>query len=164
VPVERIAKSLLGLYIDEHDDIRTLPNAPTDQGHLSGMLDTDEMIIWVDRAEARRSPRRKRFTIAHEIGHFRMHVVNAAGVFVDRPQDIAELPGDGGHGDLPELEQREREADAFARELLMPEFLVTEQAHRIGFNLPALAERFEVSVPAIRLRLRLLGLLPKYMT
>ena len=164
MPVERIAKSLLGLYIDEHDDIRTLPNAPTDQGHLSGMLDTDEMIIWVDRAEARRSPRRKRFTIAHEIGHFRMHVVNAAGVFVDRPQDIAELPGDGGHGDLPELEQREREADAFARELLMPEFLVTEQAHRIGFNLPALAERFEVSVPAIRLRLRLLGLLPKYMT
>jgi len=42
----------------------------------------------------------------------------------------------------------------------MPELLVQEQARATGCNLPLLAERFEVSVPAIRLRLRLLGLLP----
>jgi hypothetical protein len=45
----------------------------------------------------------------------------------------------------------------------MPELLVTKHARQTGFNLPALAERFDVSVPAIRLRLRLLGALPKYM-
>ncbi len=163
VPVERIARSLLGLYIDEHDDIRTLPNAPADQGYLSGMLDPEDMIIWVDRGEARRSPRRKRFTIAHEIGHLRMHVTESSSVFADRPQDIIELPSNGGEPQVPELRQREREADEFARELLMPELLLTENARASGFNLAALAERFDVSVPAIRLRLRLLGLLPRYM-
>ncbi len=166
MPVERIANSLLGLLIEEHHDIRSLPNAPKDQGHLSGMLDPDPqvMTIWVDATEARRSPQRKRFTIAHESGHFRMHVPISGGVFADRAEDICELPRNGtGVAALPPLKQREREADAFARELLMPELLVTEHAHQTGFNLPALAERFEVSVPAIRLRLRLLGLLPKYM-
>jgi hypothetical protein len=166
VPVERIASSLLGLLIEEHDDIRSLTNAPQDQGHLSGMLDPDpqEMTIWVDATEARRSPQRKRFTIAHEIGHFTMHVPGSAGVFADRREDISELPRtDSAVAALPPLKQREEEADRFARELLMPELLVTEHARATGFNLPALAGRFDVSVPAIRLRLRLLGLLPKYM-
>jgi hypothetical protein len=164
VPVERIANSLLGLLIEEHDDIRSLSNAPKDQGHLSGMLDPDEMIVWVDAAEARRSPQRRRFTIGHEIGHFRMHVPGSGGVFADRAEDICELPrNETSSATLPPLKQREREADAFARELLMPELLVTEHARQTGFNLPALAERFDVSVPAIRLRLRLLGMLPRYM-
>jgi hypothetical protein len=161
VPVERIARSLLGLYIDEHDDLRTLPNAPADQGHLSGMLDPEDMVIWVDRGEARRSPRRKRFTIAHEVGHFRMHLSQFDGVFADRPRDIIEIPGS--RTGAPDLPQRERDADAFARELLMPELLMRENAISTGFNLSALAERFDVSVPAIRLRLRLLGILPRHM-
>ncbi|MEA2440129.1 MAG: hypothetical protein QOH76_1553 [Thermoleophilaceae bacterium] len=167
MPVDRIANSLLGLLIEEHHDIRSLPNAPMDQGHLSGMLDPDprEMTIWIDVIEAQRSPQRRRFTIAHEMGHFRLHVACSAGVFADRAEDIRELPrSEASSVTLPPLKQREREADAFARELLMPEMLVTEHAHQTGFNLPALAERFDVSVPAIRLRLRLLGLLPKYMS
>lgn len=164
MPVERIANSLLGILIEEHDDIRSLPNAPKDQGHLSGMLDADGMTIWVDATEARRSPQRKRFTIGHEIGHLRLHVYEQRSVFADRAEDISELPTNSTSAQtLPSLNQRENEADAFARELLMPELLVTDHAKRTGFNLPALAERFDVSVPAIRLRLRLLGVLPKYM-
>ncbi|MHB8695014.1 MAG: ImmA/IrrE family metallo-endopeptidase [Solirubrobacteraceae bacterium] len=166
VPVERIANSMLGLLIEEHDDIRSLPNAPKDQGHLSGMLDArpTEMTIWVDATEARRSPQRRRFTIAHEIGHLRLHVPPAGDVFADRAEDIRELPLNGDSTvALPPLKQREDEADRFARELLMPELLVIEHARDTGFNLPALAERFDLSVPAIRLRLRLLGVLPKYM-
>lgn len=160
VPVERVATSLLGLFIDEADDLRALPGAPTDQGRLSGMLDSEEMVIWVDRGEARRSPGRRRFTIAHEIGHLLLHVPVSHKVFYDRPGDIRETEEDSPDGELPELRQREREANVFARELLMPEPLMNEQAHATGFNLPALANRFEVSVPAIRLRLRLLKLLP----
>lgn len=159
VPVERLASSLLGLFIDEADDLRILPGAPTDRGRLSGLLDPEEMVIWIDRGEARRSPGRRRFTIAHEIGHLLLHVPVLHEVFYDRPADIRELDEDrsGAAADLP---QREREANVFARELLMPEPLVNEQAHATGFNLSALAKRFEVSVPAMRLRLRLLKLLP----
>jgi predicted transcriptional regulator len=158
VPVERIATSLLDLLIEEHDDLRSLPGAPLDQGRLSGMIDPSHRTIWVDRAEAARSPRRRRFTIAHEVGHWRLHVRPGAAVVFDRSEDITDvrLPGD----ERSQLTRREAEANAFARELLMPEPLVREQAAATGCNLPALAERFEVSVPAMRLRLRLLGLLP----
>lgn len=163
VPVERIARSHLDLFVDEHDDIRSLDNAPEDQGHLSGMLDPGEMTIWVDRAEASASPRRRRFTIAHEVGHFRMHLP-IVGVFPDRPQDIAEVTVDVRSGDRDsDHQRREREANIFASELLMPEPLVVEHARATGFNLAALSERFDVSVPAMRLRLRLLGVLPRYM-
>lgn len=160
VPVERVASALLGLFVDEADDLRALPGAPGDQGRLSGMLDAEEMVVWVDRGEARRSPGRRRFTIAHEIGHLVLHVPVVREVFYDRPGDIRELDEDPAGEELPELRKREREANLFARELLMPEPLVNEQAHATGFNLPALANRFEVSVPAMRLRLRLLKLLP----
>ncbi|HYC81443.1 MAG TPA: ImmA/IrrE family metallo-endopeptidase [Solirubrobacterales bacterium] len=159
VPVERVAIALLGVFLDEADDIRALPGAPSDQGRLSGMLDAEEMVIWVDRGEARRSPGRRRFTIAHEIGHLVLHVPLFHEVFCDRPADIQEIE-EPAAAKLPEARRREREANVFARELLMPETLVNEQAHATGFNLPALAKRFEVSVPAMRLRLRLLKLLP----
>lgn len=160
VPVERIASALLSLYIDEADDLRALPGAPADQGRLSGMLDADGMVIWIDRGEARRSPGRRRFTIAHEVGHLLLHVPVVHEAFCDGPADIQEIEEDQPAAELPELRQREREANVFARELLMPESLVNEQARATGFNLPALADRFEVSVPAMRLRLRLLKLLP----
>jgi uncharacterized protein DUF955 len=160
VPVERIARSLLGLFVDEADDIRSLPSAPADQGRLSGMLDPAEMVIWIDRGEASRSPGRRRFTIAHEVGHLLLHVSSSREAFYDRPADIREVDDGTTGAAVPELRRREREANVFARELLMPETLLNEQAHATGFNLPALAGRFEVSVPAMRLRLRLLKLLP----
>jgi len=160
VPVERLASALLGLFIDEADDLRSLPGAPSDQGRLSGMLDAEEMIVWIDRGEARRSPGRRRFTIAHEVGHLVLHVPVLHKVFHDRPADIREVEEDAAAARLPEHRRREREANVFARELLMPEPLVREQAEATGFNLPALAKRFDVSVPAMRLRLRLLKLLP----
>jgi uncharacterized protein DUF955 len=163
VPVERIASALLGLYIDEADDLRALPGAPADQGRLSGMLDAEAMVIWVDRGESRRNPGRRRFTIAHEVGHLLLHVPVVHESFCDRPADVQEVADeDSSASELPELRQREREANLFARELLMPESLVNEQARATGFNLPALADRFEVSVPAMRLRLRLLKLLPPF--
>jgi IrrE N-terminal-like domain len=160
VPVERVASALLGLFVDEADDLRALPGAPADQGRLSGMLDAEEMIVWVDRVEAQRSPGRRRFTIAHEIGHFVLHVPVVHKVFPDLPVDIKEIDEASSAGKVSAHRRREREANVFASELLMPEPLLVEQAHATGFNLPALAQRFEVSVPALRLRLRLLKLLP----
>ena len=162
IPVERIATSYLDLDIDEHDDIRALPGAPQDQGHLSGMLDPEQMIIWLDRGESAAHPRRRRFTIAHEMGHWRMHVPKLRGpifeargnIYEDEPEPSA----------VPELRRREAEANAFARELLMPETLIRRHVEETGCNLPALVERFDVSMSAMRLRVMTLGLMPAWMT
>lgn len=159
VPVEDIAESLLDLLIVECDDVRSVPGAPQDRGRLSGMIDPDRSRIWLDRTECRRSPGRRRFTIAHECGHWVLHVLAAQAGFCCRPQDLVEVSAEA----KQQLARQEREANAFACELLMPELLLREQARATGCNLSALAERFDVSVPAVRLRLLTLGLLPAWM-
>jgi hypothetical protein len=161
VPVEDIAESHLDLLIVECDDVRSVPGAPQDRGRLSGMIDPDRSRIWLDRTECRRSRGRRRFTIAHECGHWVLHVLGADCAFCCRPGDIADVAVAADR--KRELARQEREANAFASELLMPELLVHEQARATGCNLSAMAERFDVSVPAIRLRLLMLGLLPAWM-
>ena len=59
MPVESIAEDLLGLSINEDEE---LP--------VSGMLLPAERQIWVNAREAQESPGRRRFTIAHELGHW----------------------------------------------------------------------------------------------
>lgn len=161
VPVEDIAESHLGLLIVECDDVRALEGAPRDRGRLSGMLDPDRERIWLDRTECRRSRGRRRFTVAHECGHWVLHVIGAQGGVLIVPDEAADTPMSPARKKL--IARQEREANAFASELLMPELLVREQARASGCNLPALAERFDVSVPAIRHRVLTLGLLPAWM-
>jgi hypothetical protein len=156
VPAERIATSLLQLEIDETDDVRSLPDAPQDKGQLSGLLHVPTKTIWLDRREARRYPRRRRFTIAHEIGHWVLHVSNG-NVCACRPDEVVD------DHRARKLRKAEAEANDFAAELLMPEPLVTEYCKRLGANIVALAEDFDVSVPALKLRLTRLGLLPNWM-
>jgi hypothetical protein len=90
------------------------------------------------------SERRRRFTIAHEIGHFVLH-----------PRRLA--PQRNGGGNMAWQEQ-EREADQFAAELLMPEVLVREAVSLHGPDTGRLADRFEVSRQAMLTRLKWLGL------
>jgi hypothetical protein len=91
--------------------------------------------------------RRRRFTIAHEIGHFVLH-----------PE--LSLPERGGL--VTEAGRAvEREADAFAAELLMPEDLVREAALEHGAKVDRLADRFDVSRAAMRNRLQRLGILER---
>jgi hypothetical protein len=88
--------------------------------------------------------RRRRFTIAHEIGHFVLHPGRC------RPE----------RGGLVNEAMRaeEREADAFAAELLMPEHLVRQAVREQGADPIVLAERFQVSVKAMQVRLHRLRL------
>ncbi len=153
VPVEEMARSLLVLWIEEADDLRTVSGAPTDQGRLSGLLVPSELTVWLDRGEAARSAGRRRFTIAHEIGHFVLHAGRSqvAATSYCRASD------------LERSDSVEGEANRFAAALLMPEPLVEREATRCGCNIPLLAERFGVSAPAIRLRLLTLDLLPAWM-
>jgi hypothetical protein len=88
--------------------------------------------------------RRRRFTIAHEIGHFVLH-----------PGRLAPERG-GAVNDA--WRQQEREADQFAAELLMPEPLVREAVLELGADASRLADRFDVSRQAMRVRLSGLGI------
>jgi len=90
------------------------------------------------------SERRRRFTIAHEIGHFVLH-----------PHRLAPQRGGGVNS---AWQGQEREADQFAAELLMPETLVREAVLQYGPDADRLADRFEVSRKAMQTRLGRLGL------
>lgn len=88
--------------------------------------------------------RRQRFTIAHEIGHFLLHGQRA----------VAERGG----ATNAATAGYEREADQFAAELLMPAAFMRQAVLEDGLDVDRLADRFEVSVGAMRQRLRRLGL------
>ena len=87
---------------------------------------------------------RRRFAIAHEIGHFVLHPERCR-------RERGGAVDEAGHGE-------EREADAFAAELLMPEHLVREAVRERGPDVARLADRFAVSRKAMQARLRSLGL------
>ncbi len=90
---------------------------------------------------------RRRFTIAHEIGHFVLHAERVG-------------PERGG-GVNAAWQAQEREADQFAAELLMPEPLVRQAVVEQGADVDRLADRFDVSRQAMKTRLRRLGLVAR---
>lgn len=94
---------------------------------------------------------RKRFSVAHEIGHFVLfpHVVEGDHLKPLRAR----------RNELPNwnYDAAERAADRFGACLLMPRDLVQEAADR-GLRLDRLARLFQVSREAMGIRLRELGL------
>ena len=83
VPIEEIADTHVGLLVRDVEDLGTAPGAP-ELGHgqaLSGLLLPAVGEIWVNAEEARQWPARRRFTIAHELGHWRLHRDAERGVF-----------------------------------------------------------------------------------
>ena len=96
-------------------------------------------------------PTRKRFTIAHEIGHFILHKdeIDAQSEVVDRIS--GGLMRDGQNSDL------ERQANQFAAALLMPKETFLEMWKKLSPNIDLLAEAFGVSAQAASYRLLNLG-------
>jgi IrrE N-terminal-like domain len=143
VPIDSIAVDLLGLVVDEEDGLE-----------VSGMLVPADHQVWLNGRESRQSPGRRRFTLAHEVGHWVCHYEQGR---VEPTYCRSDVIGVGvGRA-------REREANAFAAQLLMPESLVRREAGALQLNILALAQRFEVSPPAMKVRLQQLALLPAYM-
>lgn len=89
---------------------------------------------------------RKRFTLAHEIGHY----------FLDK--DI--LESDEIHIDIlyRSSNEKEKEIDYFAGALLMPKRFI-EIMYKDNITISELAEIFEVSESAMTVRLDILGLI-----
>jgi len=99
---------------------------------------------------------RKRFTIAHELGHF---ILNHHGdLFIDKGRVLYRNTSsqDG-------IIKEEREANRFAAELLMPEEMLLKELieNEIDIEnanqLTELAEKFGVSTQALTIRLTNLG-------
>jgi Zn-dependent peptidase ImmA (M78 family) len=149
VPVERIARRL-GAQITYEPF----------EGEISGMLyrSPGTTVIGVNSSHA---PTRQRFTVAHEIGHLRMH--QGEGVIIDRFVRVNWRNG--------ESNREETQANRFAAGLLMPRSLVCKEIERtlsrqpdlIPYDLAAmLAKRFDVSPAAMQYRLINLEILDPY--
>lgn len=103
---------------------------------------------------------RQRFTIAHELGHLMQHVDfnnNPKEFFVDK-DFIVKFRSDKKYS--PREITQEREANAFAAAILMPQKFIMDELKKSkyrGLNENSLIEHlarvFEVSVPAMTYRL-----------
>ena len=144
VDLERIAAHL-------HLEIKEVPL----EEEYSGFLAVHEKIIAVNSAHP---PVRRRFTIAHEIGHYVLHRRNQSSpVFIDRViyrrHEASPLSN----------YNEEMQANAFAAALLMPEKWLDEYMENHPLNLSKtgdikiLADEFGVSRKAMEYRLHNLG-------
>jgi hypothetical protein len=126
VPVEHIADSCFGLHVRDVEDLTRAPGVPADlpagQG-LSGLLLPSLGEIWVNSAEAREWPPRRRFTIAHELGHWSLHRTGGAVWCRSHAVDPPDAPR-AEPAPRREYPPEESEANEFAAALLMPAHLV----------------------------------------
>ena len=132
VPVEDIADTCFGIYVRDVDDLTTAPGCPPlENGQsLSGLLLAARGEIWVNAAEAREWPPRRRFTIGHELGHWVMHRTGQESLFC-REATVAPEETPDPATTRPPLPITEEEANAFAAALLMPARLIREHYPRV---------------------------------
>jgi Zn-dependent peptidase ImmA (M78 family) len=109
---------------------------------------------------------RQRFTLAHELGHFFLH--KNKDVYVDRAINL-NVSFIKYRRKTKVYDPEEAEANAFAAELLMPKKLISKdfmrlysvfeeslgkvQKLQIDFIIKALAEKYKVSLEAMRIRI-----------
>lgn len=138
VPVVEIARKL---------DIGVFSN-PKYQGDKNGHIELNQDGKTLIIVNENQSSGRKRFTIAHEIAHFVYDM--------DYLQEHRVIDRDGNAAD-PTYRKRERRANEFAAELLMPEEQFIKQWIELN-NMERLAAYFGVSRPAATYRAINLGL------
>lgn len=110
------------------------------------------------------SKTRQRFTLAHELGHFLLHKQNGGGLHVDDRDFFIKFRD---HHSSDGSDREEREANAFAAELLMPSSFLGRDAGKLQEGLSfsdetavrELASRYGVSIQALSFRLVNLGLI-----
>lgn len=116
------------------------------------LLDKDKSVIGYNPNE---SAARRRFTIAHELGHFELHRSHSE-LFVDKQPFFRNQ--DSSTGEF----KKEKEANAFAAAILMPKYLIEREVNKIGYineaAVKGLASTFKVSQQAMTIRLTKLNL------
>lgn len=164
-------RSLIRRLIHEHGDappvdvkavaasrgirIREEPLEPSVSGML--VIRDDAAMIAIN---SKHHPNRKRFSLAHELGHFELHRKDASVFIDDQKARTYYRDGQSAAGILPQ----EIEANAFAAELLMPKWLLEAELEdeRVDPSdeetVARLARQFCVSTQAMSIRLANLDL------
>lgn len=127
----------------------------TDLGReVSGFLERIGSVwkIYVNKYE---SESRKRFTIAHELGHFVCHGDKYASSGTSEPDKIF-------FRDESSLSSQEQEANNFAANLLMPEDVFKDRVNSGVRKIVDLAAEFQLSTAAVKYRAYKLGMLSEY--
>lgn len=144
VPVDRVARSLGAI----------LRFSPLDD-ELSGMIHIKDGVPIIG-VNSLHHPHRQRFTIAHEIGHLVLHRhLITASVHVDKAFPVLMRGVTSALGTDPV----EIEANAFASQLLIPQFLLEQVPLAASFDIDddtpmeELAKRFRVSRKVVEFRL-----------
>lgn len=131
------------------------------EDELSGML-VKEKGRYVIGVNSSHPVTRQRFSIAHELGHLMLK--HPGELFVGQTLQHRTVIRRDGKSSLG-IDPFEREANAFAAALLMPEHFVSEQiekrlaarTYRVDQLLADLSEAFQVSSQAMEYRLTNLG-------
>ena len=97
---------------------------------------------------------RQRFTLAHELGHYVLHRYLLGNGVTDNKAYRA-VPG-GPHSNPNITNGEETEANRFAASLLMPDPSV-QRLKAAGLTPEQMAEKFQVSISTMRIRLGLKG-------
>ena len=156
VPVEEIADFLLELNIEWG------PIADTKDQPILAYIHAESKAIKLNdsrRAYFNEFMGTYQFTLAHELGHFDLHLVE---------NELEQLQFDVGRRKVficrgSSNDRREIQANRFAGYLLMPSGLLRSAVENTDLlhwpNLYRLSERFNVSITALKIRLENLGLL-----
>lgn len=151
VLVEELAQAL-GIRVQKK------PADDTLSGFLIRDLKNHRAVIGVNSSH---SENRRRFTVAHELGHFLLH--ETGRIYVDDVNNIFRVQHRDENSSKGENFE-EKEANLFAAELLMPKkFLEKDLASLTTLNLldeeelKKLADSYKVSTQALTFRLAYLG-------
>ena len=142
VKIEEIAKSF---------GLKVIPYPFDDD--ISGTLIIEQNVIGFNQTESRV---RRRFTIAHELGHYVLHK-DKKPIFLDKLFRL-------NYASQEQNQELEMEANAFAASILMPEALMRKEVKNIDFDFANeeatkyLARVFDVSSMAMYYRLKNLDL------
>lgn len=101
---------------------------------------------WVMKVNSLHHPNRQRFTIAHELGHYFKH----------RSKQVEFI--DQNFFRNSDSNWMEAEANGFAGELLMPELEFRKNVKLCGGSIEHVAQAFNVSTFAVRVRAKILGM------
>ncbi len=155
-----LAERKLPIKIEEIAKSRGLKVVPYPLGDdVSGLLSIENGIGTIGYNQTEPNVRR-RFTIAHELGHYELHR-EKSHLFVDK-QFIYRSQNSG---NTLENQKMEQEANYFASAILMPNDLLRKEVEKIHLDLGneealrELAKAFEVSVTAMSVRISSLGFL-----
>lgn len=147
-PVDVVAiAELLGIKVVANDM----------DGAVSGFLRSKNGITVIGVNE-KNHIKRQRFTIAHEIGHFALHLDESSSTFIDKSSTSAVFNRD--NESSKGIHDIEIQANAFAAALIMPEKLVRDSLKKYLIRYSSIediawkmAKDFNVSEQAMTLRL-----------